>query len=439
MEQFIYVLTVLLLVFVALVIFLYNYLKAQRELIYEMLRISNYVKDKNFNVRLDNQRFKGNETISHNFNNMIDMLERSFEEIEGKNIQLNSVIQSVSSGLIVVDKSEKIYLINSPAKRLLGRTDDDILEGRSIYDVLTEPKVIKFVRSNLGMDKRSSKEIRLSSGRTIKIKLDPVNMVAKNEISILSVINIEDFTERIKLENMRKDFVANVSHELKTPLTSISGFTETLLTNDENITPQMRRRFLEIIDNESSRLRILINDILTLSSIESRVDLVKEKVNLVEMDKSIFTLLSEKAEKNSIKLYSEFCKDGKEIYDFMPFYTHEEYFKSLMINLVSNAIKYNRPGGHVKVKYEIDKGDLNIFVIDNGIGISEDEIDRIFERFYRVSKSRNKDIEGTGLGLAIIKHIVMSLDGMIDVSSKIGEGTTFHIYLPGYEKDSYIQ
>lgn len=430
MENAIYVLTVLFLVFLAVLIFLFRYLKSQRDLMYDMLVVSNYVRDKNFNIRLDNQKFKGNENISYSFNNMIDMLERSFEEIEGKNIQLNAVIQSVSSGLIVVDKYEKIYLINEPAKKILG-IDEDILDGKLIYDVILERKIKKLVKNYLGTDESVNEEINLSNGTTLRVRIDPVNLVGKNEISILSVINLEDITERIKLESMRKDFVANVSHELKTPLTSISGFTETLIENDENITPSMRKRFLHIIENESSRLRILINDILTLSSIESNIDLDMDIIDIKLLNKRMFTLLKEKAKKNNISLNSEFIADGKST-DEMFFYTHEDYMKSLMINLVGNAIKYNKKDGHVNVRYVLNSSGLDIYVEDSGIGIATEELDRIFERFYRVSKSRNKDIEGTGLGLAIIKHIVSSLKGSVDVKSVYGEGSQFHVFLPTY-------
>ncbi|MBF1064272.1 MAG: PAS domain-containing sensor histidine kinase, partial [Peptostreptococcus sp.] len=240
---------------------------------------------------------------------------------------------------------------------------------------------------------------------------------------ISSVINIEDISERIRLENIRRDFAANVSHELKTPLTSIQGFIETLKVNDETIDSATRKRFLDIIDNESSRLRILINDILMLSSIEGDIDLSLEKVDLREENQKMLDLFEDKLSEKGVEI--SFDYNGPE-----SIYTHREYYKGLMINLISNAIKYNKPGGYVRVMFFEDQDNYRIWVEDNGIGIGQEEQKRIFERFYRVTKSRNKEVDGTGLGLAIVKHIILSLGGDIGLESVLGQGSIFKISLP---------
>ena len=180
---------------------------------------------------------------------------------------------------------------------------------------------------------------------------------------------------------------------------------------------------MDIIDNESSRLRILINDILMLSSIEGDIVLSLEKVDLKKENKKILDLFEDKMVKKQVDIYFEY--NGLERIQ-----THREYYKELMINLISNAIKYNRPGGYVKVSFFEDEDNYRICIEDNGIGIGVEEQERIFERFYRVTKSRNKEIDGTGLGLAIVKHIILSLGGDIGLESVLGQGSKFKISLP---------
>ena len=242
-----------------------------------------------------------------------------------------------------------------------------------------------------------------------------------DNLSISTVVNIEDVTEMRKLENVRRDFAANVSHELKTPLTSIQGFVETLKSKDEDISPEVRKRFLDIIENESRRLTILINDILLISSIEGQVELTKEEFSIREVSEYVGDLLNEKAERYSVSVNFDYSNIDDLIY------TQKEYFKDLLINLVTNGIKYNQKGGKVEIKYRQDATRLVLEIEDNGIGIDKDDLDRIFERFYRVSRSRSRNIEGTGLGLAIVKHIVRSLDAKIFVESELGLGTKFTI------------
>ena len=292
-----------------------------------------------------------------------------------------------------------------------------------ISSIVKNDELLDFIVYNAGMSTSVSKEIKDTSGRIFKVKIDPVKMHLEKDLVISSVINIEDISERIRLENIRRDFAANVSHELKTPLTSIQGFIETLKVNDDNIEPATRKRFLDIIDNESSRLRILINDILMLSSIEGDIVLSLEKVDLKKENKKILDLFEDKMVKKQVNIYFEY--NGLETIQ-----THREYYKELMINLISNAIKYNRPGGYVKVSFFEDEDNYRICIEDNGIGIGEGEQERIFERFYRVTKSRNKEIDGTGLGLAIVKHIILSLGGDIGLESVLGQGSKFKISLP---------
>lgn len=415
---------------------LYKEIRNLRDFMHDVINSSKKVKDMNFDAKLNISKHTEFNTFAGDYNDMIGMLERSFEQVEGKNIQLNSILKSVSNGILVIDVSDRVFLINDKAKEYLGCPIDKSIELESIHDVINDKKILEFIQYNINIDTSTSKEIKLEDGKIYNVKVDPLSMESRKEILIASVVNIEDITERIKLENMRSDFAANVSHELKTPLTSIQGFVETLKTNDDTISPEMRKRFLEIIENESYRLRILINDILLLSSIEGDEELNLEWVDLEKVNERIFNMLADKAKSKDLNLEVEYQLQKNDEGKFL-LLTHKQYFKELIINLMTNGIKYNNPGGYVKIVYGEDKDNYYITVKDNGIGISDSEKDRIFERFYRISRSRNKDIDGTGLGLAIVKHILISLEGDISLESKLGEGSSFKITLPkNYSKNN---
>ncbi|MDU7905189.1 MAG: ATP-binding protein, partial [Peptostreptococcaceae bacterium] len=222
---------------------------------------------------------------------------------------------------------------------------------------------------------------------------------------------------------MRSDFVANVTHELKTPLTSISGFVETLRIN-ENIDHKTRDRFLGIIENESDRLKRLIDDNLLLSFIENKDTISYEKIDISNLFKEIYELTINYAKSKNIELRYKIENEDIVIN------SNRDYIKQIFLNLIDNAIKYTPDGGFVETS--VYQNDENIFINikDNGIGISKEDTSRVFERFYRVDKARSRDVGGTGLGLAIVKHIVKSLNGTIDIKSELNVGTEFIVSIP---------
>lgn len=423
MDKVMYVLVVAMLISWLVLILYWRYVQAFKAFMRDLNRASYRIKKKDFSVRI--RKSNNTEVMAsvNNFNSTLSSLDKSFYDLDNKNRQLDAIIKSVSNGIIVIDINKRVYLINSVARDYIDFRSSGKLEGMPISSIVKNDELLDFIVYNAGMSTSVSKEIKDTSGRIFKVKIDPVKMHLEKDLVISSVINIEDISERIRLENIRRDFAANVSHELKTPLTSIQGFIETLKVNDDNIEPATRKRFLDIIDNESSRLRILINDILMLSSIEGDIVLSLEKVDLKKENKKILDLFEDKMVKKQVDIYFEY--NGLERIQ-----THREYYKELMINLISNAIKYNRPGGYVKVSFFEDEDNYRICIEDNGIGIGEGEQERIFERFYRVTKSRNKEIDGTGLGLAIVKHIILSLGGDIGLESVLGQGSKFKISLP---------
>lgn len=423
MDRIMYILVVAMLISWLILILYWRYVQAFKTFMKDLNRISCRIQKKDFSVRVRKSNNAEVMSFVNNFNSTLSSLDKSFYDLAKKNRQLDAIIKSVSNGIIVIDINNRVYLINSVAREYIDYGASGRLEGMPISSIVKNEALLDFIVYNVGMNTSVSKEIRSSEGRTFKVKIDPVKMHLEKDLVISSVINIEDISERIRLENIRRDFAANVSHELKTPLTSIQGFIETLKVNDETIDSATRKRFLDIIDNESSRLRILINDILMLSSIEGDIDLSLEKVDLREENQKMLDLFEDKLSEKGVEI--SFDYNGPE-----SIYTHREYYKGLMINLISNAIKYNKPGGYVRVMFFEDQDNYRIWVEDNGIGIGQEEQERIFERFYRVTKSRNKEVDGTGLGLAIVKHIILSLGGDIGLESVLGQGSIFKISLP---------
>lgn len=232
-----------------------------------------------------------------------------------------------------------------------------------------------------------------------------------------------DITNIKKLEQMRTEFVSNVSHELKTPLTSIRGFIDTLKDGAVN-DPEVAGKFLDIIDIEAERLSRLINEILQLSEIESmKQDRNIEDVFLKPVIDEVFSILQQSAEERKVGLHADIAES-------VSIQANKDKIKQLLINLIDNAIKYNIENGSVTVKAEQAGGKVLISVRDTGIGIEKEYLDRIFERFYRVDRGRSSELGGTGLGLSIVKHIVNLYQGRIDVDSDPGKGTEFKIEIP---------
>lgn len=403
------------------ILFMYKNFMEIRMFTKTMMKFTNRVRNKDFKARMDIPKSRYTNRLAKNLNRMAKMIDRYFNEVQSKNDQLDAIIKSVTNGILVVDINKKIYLANKEAKLLLGCDSQAIVEGEYVIDVIQDEGLKDFLVYNIGINYSITKELKVEGSRIYRVKIDPVRMQDIDNLSISTVVNIEDVTEMRKLENVRRDFAANVSHELKTPLTSIQGFVETLKSKDEDISPEVRKRFLDIIENESRRLTILINDILLISSIEGQVELTKEEFSIREVSEYVGDLLNEKAERYSVSVNFDYSNIDDLIY------TQKEYFKDLLINLVTNGIKYNQKGGKVEIKYRQDATKLVLEIEDNGIGIDKDDLDRIFERFYRVSRSRSQNIEGTGLGLAIVKHIARSLDAKIFVESELGLGTKFTI------------
>ena len=349
-------------------------------------------------------------SLARTFNEMADMLEIKINDSLDKQNKLEAILESMESGVVAITASGKVMLINQYAKNLFGINENII--GKNISNYIIDHDLLSFIRDIMDID---SKEIKLFHPveREIKVKKAPIIGQRGSEIGI--VIYIQDITDIKRLENMRSQFVANVSHELKTPLTSIKGFSETLRIVDDEST---KNKFLDIIDKETDRLTLLIEDILILSNIENMNKLSNEKFNPNEVVDDVINMVKEEANKKNISIEAEKKFKGLLVGDKNKFY-------QVVLNLVTNGIKYSNENGNVKIFTNKSKNKFVLMVKDDGIGIPKEDLPRIFERFYTVDKSRTS--KSTGLGLAIVKHIVKLFNGEIFVESEVGKGSKFTV------------
>lgn len=355
----------------------------------------------------------------------LNVLARNLQEItrsqEMQKDRLRTLIENMGSGLILIDSRGYINLINRAYKEIFHINPSDYLH-RLYYEAFEHKEVIKLVEEIFMTEVKVRKQLLLEvdiERRHFDVYGAPI--IGTNDEWRGIVLVFHDITELKKLEQMRKDFVANVSHELKTPITSIKGFTETLLDgamhNEETL-----EYFLSIILKESDRLQSLIHDLLELSKIEQHgFELELQTINIVQMLKEIIIILQGKAEAKEIILESLSEKDVFIQGDL-------NRLKQVFINLINNAIAYTPKAGKVQAIIEEKNDEVLVHIKDTGIGIEEKEIPRIFERFYRIDKARSRNSGGTGLGLAIVKHLVEAHHGYITVKSKVGKGTTFTVH-----------
>ncbi|MDO5780472.1 MAG: ATP-binding protein [Clostridium sp.] len=376
----------------------------------ELEKVTAKIANGNLNKRAIIGNYDEIGLLAQTFNNMADQLETKINDSLDKQNKLEAILESMESGVIALDNNEKIILSNPYSKKIFDLQGDVI--GKKISSCVIDYDLINFIRE---LPDINTKEIKLFHPieREIRVKKAPIISESKNQIGI--VIAIQDITDIKRLENMRSEFVANVSHELKTPLTSIKGFSETLRYVDDSET---KNKFLNIIDKEAERLTNLINDILILSNIENLHKMENDNFRPKEVIENIIDIMRKQAEKKQVKI--EFINEFSD-----EIVGSKDKFHQLALNLIENAIKYSNENGNVKILITSNNGYFIFKVSDDGIGIPRNDIPRIFERFYRVDKSRST--RGTGLGLAIVKHIVKLFNGDITVQSKLGVGSIFTV------------
>jgi two-component system phosphate regulon sensor histidine kinase PhoR len=378
--------------------------------------------------------------LAQAFNAMSERLAEQFAQVEEDRRQLRAVLTGMIEGVVAVDAEQRILFANDRAGQLLDVPMTQAI-GRKLWEVVRQPAILDFVRR------------ALDSGEPIHQQLDWTGPGAKNlalHVAPLSgsptrgaVLVLHDTSDLRRLERVRQEFVANVSHELKTPLSVIKVCIETLLDGAVD-DAENRSAFLEQIDEQANRLHLLILDLLNLARIESGAEIFHlEAVPVagavaacMERHKARAEakrqLLEAAASQAAAAPSGESSKtsEPEPPTDELAAWADEEAVGQILDNLVDNAIKYTPEGGHISVCWHAEDGQVCLEVADNGIGIPERDLPRIFERFYRVDKARSREMGGTGLGLSIVKHLVQALQGTVGATSQPGRGTTFHVRLP---------
>jgi two-component system phosphate regulon sensor histidine kinase PhoR len=348
--------------------------------------------------------------LADSFNYMTEKMQELFYRLSGQKQQLNSIISSIPEGLLVIGNDEKVRLSNESIADIIGAKN---IEGKYYWEVLREPDFSNFLKEIKDKKSASTEIINLRDRTFI---CSAVYLKRREEV----VVVFHDITEMKRLEKIKRDFVTNVSHELRTPLTALKGYAETL----EGEVKKENKHYVDIIKRHTDRLINIVNDLLILSKVEGKdTGLELEEVNVKDFIDNTVKIFSQQAKKKGLSLEINIDENVGTV-------TADSFkLEQMLMNLIDNAVKYTEEG-KVKIEAKRKKNILTVKVKDTGIGIPEKHLNRIFERFYVVDKSRTKTLGGTGLGLSIVKHIVLLHGGDIDIKSTPGEGTTFIAYLP---------
>lgn len=356
------------------------------------------------------------------FNLMTSGLRENLNEVTRQKRQIETILLHMTDGIIAFNMDGSIIHINPAASRLLKINSKD-----NTFD-----KIFKNLKLDINMEKIIYLENWTSTEQKINIDETYLNMFFapfkdENDRPAGVMVLIQDITEHVKLDNMRKEFVADVSHELKTPLTSIMGYAETLATTEYD--KDLQEKFLNVISSEAVRMTKLVNDLLTLSKFDNdKTEWERTEFDLGELVKQCQENLQIEMDRKKQKVECFVTANVPSVY------ADKDGIERVVLNILSNSVKYTGEGGTIKIYVGFVYNDAYIKVIDNGIGIPEEDLSRIFERFYRVDKARTRAMGGTGLGLSIAKEILDKNGGRIDIKSKAHEGTEVVITIPTKQK-----
>ncbi len=362
--------------------------------------------------------------LAEMFNLLREKLDFTLSEISNEKNKLETILTYMADGLIAIDLNGIVIHANPAAREMLGIDEDENLDNVPYESLLGHPSdkmKLEYIKENCKDE--GGQDTFDYGATTYAVRYDRFKDDYGNDVGI--IIIMQDITERQKLEDMQTDFVANVSHELKTPLTTIKSYTETLLDGalDDK---EIAKKFLKIVDTETDRMNRLVKDLLQLSRLDHRQEKwnIKES-NIIVLIHMAVTKMEMTAQHKQQHLNALYDLDGD-----VRVLIDRDRFEQVMMNVLSNAIKYTDKNGRIDVDVLVQDALVKIIVQDNGIGIPEAEIPRIFERFYRVDKARSRALGGTGLGLAITKQIVEEHHGTIEAESREGNGTKITITLP---------
>ncbi|HJW76454.1 MAG TPA: ATP-binding protein [Thermoleophilia bacterium] len=373
-------------------------------------------------VRAPNTREIGG--LADSLNAMARQLDEKIITITQQRNELQAVLSSMSEGVLAFDSEQRVISLNEEAARLL-EVDAGEVRQRTIQEVVRNPGLQRFVADTLAGDEPVEADLVLHAGR-LERYLQAHGTVLRDAdgLGIGAVVVLNDVTRLRRLEQIRREFVANVSHEVRTPVTSIKGFAETLLDGAED--EEDRRRFLSIISSQADRLAALVDDLLSLSRLEREAEAPTLAVELGDLCAPLqvaVDVCDVKAAEKEVTLALDCSGNVRARFN-------QPLIERAVVNLIDNAVNYSERGGTVEVQGAVHDGEVVISVRDEGCGIEAEHLPRLFERFYRVDKARSRQMGGTGLGLAIVKHVAQVHDGWVTVQSTPGQGSTFEIHLP---------
>lgn len=362
-------------------------------------------------LTIDTDMFPEISPFINKINKQNMTIKDNYREISRERDTIETILKNMKESLIIIDENKNLLSVNNSARELFNSKRD--LIGENILNLIRDDDLLKLIDDALMGS--SVESITNIGDREFKFYVNPVFEDKKVRGVVILFI---DETEEIRALRLREEFSSNVSHELKTPLTSICGFSELLvngMVDDDN-----KEEFYKLIYDDSKRLLNLIEDIMKISGLESEEAFSREEIKLNELIKDILRSQRNLIDEKNIDVSLE--GDGL-------VYENKTMMWELFANIINNGLKYNKDGGKLDIKISEDEKNYEVSIVDTGIGIPSKDLARIFERFYRVDKSRSRKIGGTGLGLSIVKHVLQSIDGKLEISSKLGMGTSFKVIL----------
>ena len=359
--------------------------------------------------------------LARSLNTMAAQLRDLVERLSLESARREAILSGMVEGVLAVDNELRVTFCNQAFARAVGASLP--LPARlPLLELVRDPTLLDLLTQTLVTGQSVTERLQLpaAEGRSFEVQTAPLSAPSgRGAIALL-----HDITDLERLERVRKDFVANVSHELRTPLTAIRGYAETLLDGALE-DPENRRKFLEVIKAHAIRLNNIASDLLTLSELESgKEGGEKERVPVRAALEAALRTVEAEAHLRGVRVLAENLQDAEVLGERLR-------LEQALVNLLDNAIKFNRSGGEVRVATaRTPEGKVHISIADTGIGIPSTDLDRIFERFYRVDRARSREVGGTGLGLSIVKHVIERMNGTVSVESTLGKGSTFTLVLP---------
>ncbi len=367
----------------------------------------------NFGVRIFLKRHDELGELAKTFNYMTSQIEKLFDNLSLKTEELNTIISSINEGIVVIDKNRNIILYNKSFADLFKLDNACEIAGRPYWEVINYHRFSEIIE-NCFQNGKSVKEIIEFEDKILYINTS--FLANRDEL----IVGVHDITEFKRLEKVKKDFVTNVSHELRTPLTAIKGYAETLAGTLHG----EQKEYIDIINKHTNRLINIVEDLLTLSELEEEtIKPLFSVVGIKHLIDNVLKIFEPKIKDKNLELVVD-VPEQDILFKADPF-----KIEQMLINLIDNAIKYTE-SGVITISAFTKDNELAVRISDTGIGIPQEDLPRIFERFYVVDKSRSRKLGGTGLGMSIVKHIVMLHSGKINVESELNKGTTVTITLP---------